>query len=575
MTKTFSSKPKKSSKKGSASKASRPKASRTFDSSNKKIHRETNPNPTAGSARTAASGTPHERIWSPQQEAIFKECKSGSGHVLVTARAGTGKTTTILEATKYLSGDILLCAFNKRIAEELQARLDAQPGPQVRAQTLHSLGFGFLRRAIGTCVLDDRKPERIIAQVYEKNNKGMSKDSLYAMKRLCAMVKETMLINPRNITETSEAIEITDVAFGCTDLLAPAERGVLLELAPYVIQAMTNLDGTCDFSDMLYLPLVHDFVRPTFDVVIVDEAQDMNAAQLEIAKRAVKKNGRIIVVGDDRQAIYGFRGADSNSMARLKQELNAKELKLTTTYRCGKQIVALAQEYVSDFQAAPTAHEGFVGFGNSNDLYQRVKAGDFVLSRTNAPLMSVCLQMIRRGIPARIEGKDVGRGLQGIIYKLKAKHITEVSTLVGEWANKVVSRLNPERDEARIEQVYDQADVLSVLAEDCDTVQHLLSQIDKLFADNLQRNAVVTCSTIHKAKGLEANVVFILEDSFYKKKGAPPSAEEANIRYVAITRAIQELWHVGKKLNQQETRHEEVEQEADLQAGHDEYGKPL
>jgi DNA helicase-2/ATP-dependent DNA helicase PcrA len=58
---------------------------------------------------------------------------------------------------------------------------------------------------------------------------------------------------------------------------------------------------------MIYLPLAWNLTAKDYQLVVVDEAQDMTAAQLEIAQRVC--NGRICVVGDDRQAIYGFRGA--------------------------------------------------------------------------------------------------------------------------------------------------------------------------------------------------------------------------------------------------------------------------
>jgi DNA helicase IV len=93
-------------------------------------------------------------------------------------------------------------------------------------------------------------------------------------------------------------------------------------------------------------------------LVIIDEAQDMNASQLLLAMKSCKKGGRIAVVGDDRQAIYGFRGADSNSLDRLKGELVAHELGLTTTYRCPKVVVAGAARLVPDYTAAPAAPEG-------------------------------------------------------------------------------------------------------------------------------------------------------------------------------------------------------------------------
>src|SRR5436190_1062056 len=82
--------------------------------------------------------------WSAQQTDIFNWFKDGQGHLVVRARAGTGKTTTILEGVVHAPEPrILLCAFNKRIQEELQNRLS---NPAAQAKTLHSVGYAALRR---------------------------------------------------------------------------------------------------------------------------------------------------------------------------------------------------------------------------------------------------------------------------------------------------------------------------------------------------------------------------------------------------------------------------------------------
>lgn len=81
------------------------------------------------------------RVWSNQQNAIFRWFESGgNGNLVVKARAGTGKTTTIIEAVKRApEKTILLAAFNKRIAEELTARIG--DCPHIEAKTLHAIGF--------------------------------------------------------------------------------------------------------------------------------------------------------------------------------------------------------------------------------------------------------------------------------------------------------------------------------------------------------------------------------------------------------------------------------------------------
>ena len=74
-----------------------------------------------------------------------------------------------------------------------------------------------------------------------------------------------------------------------------------------------------DFDDMIWIPLVENFPLPQFDVLFVDEAQDFNEMQRQMILRCVGNN-RVVIVGDRNQAIYGFRGADSNSISILKKE---------------------------------------------------------------------------------------------------------------------------------------------------------------------------------------------------------------------------------------------------------------
>lgn len=96
--------------------------------------------------------------WSQQQRDIFAEVEHGTGHLVVQALAGTGKTTTVIEALKRLRSGTraLLCAFNKSIAEEL-----AQRAPRgVKVSTLHGLGAGALYRHWGKCPMDPTRGRR-------------------------------------------------------------------------------------------------------------------------------------------------------------------------------------------------------------------------------------------------------------------------------------------------------------------------------------------------------------------------------------------------------------------------------
>ena len=257
----------------------------------------------------------------------------------------------------------------------------------------------------------------------------------------------------------------------------------------------------------------------------------------------MKKGGRIIVVGDSRQAIYAFRGAVQNGMGMMRVTLNAATLKLSTTYRCPRKVVALAKELVPDYNAAPEAPEGIVGNLNEPAMIAKLAVGDAVLSRLNAPLMPVALALLRLGKPARVEGRDIGAMLVGLVRNLKAKSVPDLMTRVEAWKQKQITRaLAGKNSDKKIEQISDVAATVTALAEGATSVTDVEIKISSLFQDTKEGSApAIALSSVHKAKGLEWHRTFLLSSTFRAAKGG----EEANIYYVALTRSKAELYLVG------------------------------
>jgi superfamily I DNA/RNA helicase len=276
-----------------------------------------------------------------------------------------------------------------------------------------------------------------------------------------------------------------------------------------------------------------------FDVVFVDEAQDLNAAQIAMVLSAVKIDGRIIAVGDPAQSIYQFRGADSEAIPNFIARLKAKTLPLSVTYRCPKRIVKLAQEVVPDIECSENAEEGTVNDIQSVELLKSVKVGDFILSRTNAPLIKYCMALLKAGVPANIQGRDIGANLLYFIKKSKAKTINSFITYVNTWRDQEVQRLMSEKKDTTA--CVDKADCLLNLCEGTLTIKDLQEVIEKLFNDEDNYKKVIL-STTHRAKGLERDRVFVLVNTY--RYGPGVTGEEANLWYVAITRAKKELFLV-------------------------------
>lgn len=471
---------------------------------------------------------------SEQQLLIFDWFENGEGeNAIVQARAGTGKSTTMVQGVKYApERDIIMLAFAKKNKLDLEEKL--KHVEHAIASTSHSASFEFVRRNWPRVNIDRDRGFRLAQLATGEENPP--NPIVKVIDKLASLIKNVMpLVHPVN--------SVIDLAHQF-DCLPPGEwerdyhvRDIA-ELAIKAVSLASRRDGTINFDDMIYLPVKHDWIVGTYDLVIIDEAQDQNTCQMHIAKKLVTPGGRICAVGDDRQAIYAFRGADTESMAKLKAELKAKEFKLTTTYRCGKKIVERARVLVPDYVAAPQAPEGEIVHLGEEQMQEQAKAGDFILSRKNAPLMKHCLRLLKRGVRAKIEGREVGKGIETLVRKQKASSIGMLMEKLELWLRKEVARAqeNPKTVQDRVDAVTDQHDLISSLAEECDSVDELLQRIETLFTDAESDNSSrVILSSVHRAKGLEADRVFLLQETFYP--GGRVNQEEKNIEYVAITRA--------------------------------------
>lgn len=464
------------------------------------------------------------------------------GHLIVRARAGTGKSWTIRHSVKFApERNILIAAFSKDIQLEMDKKI--APFRNGKVQTLHSVGLSCVRNfrsgikveftsdradALAAAVCGRTCPDAITRLVSKLHTKGRE------------IAPHAMQLG-----------DLTDIAitFDCEPEDQWAKAGFNLDyvetkaLEAMELAADVKNGDTIDGSDMIFLPIRNGWLIPTFDMGVIDEGQDMTPAQLEVAQGVVKKGGRICVVGDNRQAIFGFRGADSNCLDRLKEELGAAELGLTVTYRCGKNIVSLAQNLVPDIEAAPENSDGEILDMGFDELYKVASPGDFVISRVNAPLVSIAMQLLKSGKRTQILGKDVGKGLISLVRKLRATSVPDFLRKVENWCARETGRLETQMVEAKegrkktiqqkIEGINDQASMLTELAEGAKNVDKIVEKITELFSsDKIEEEGVITCSSIHRAKGKEANRVFVLQSTLRNY-----SEEEENLQYVAITRA--------------------------------------
>lgn len=480
-----------------------------------------------------------DRVWNEGQRSVFADVESGEGHTNVAARAGTGKTTTIVEAFRYIptGTEALMVAFNKSIANELEARMKGSSA-DVNVSTLHSYGNGAIFKSFGRMELDKNRVDGIIDELF--GEKAVSFDRRRAITKTVSLAKSTLSHESSEIEELVEDFGIDDA--GDT----PEDRTRFAEQVRTVLNRCAKVeDGHIDFDDMVWLPVVLGLRTKQYDFVFCDEAQDLSAVQLELAMKAVKRDGRICVVGDDCQAIYGWRGADENAVANIIDRTKAKTILLSVTYRCARNIVKVANEIVPDLQAAPNAADGEVAQRSKGFMMSDARAGDFVISRTNAPLIPLCLGFIRDGKRANIQGRDVGQNLLALIRKAKTQNVSEMLDYVEEWKRKEMTRLIAKKKSTM--SVEDRALTIEALAEGSRSVSDVVASIDSLFTDVSDQDRIML-STTHRAKGLERDRVFLIAPTYayYRNmnRDIETAVEEKNLWYVATTRAKNSLFFV-------------------------------
>ncbi len=509
-------------------------------------------------------------IWSREQEAIFGWFQNGVGNLIIEAFAGTGKSTTIAEGVNRApEPTVLVSSFMSSAVDDLKTKITNSNADVV---SLHGVGFRAVKRYWERIGLD--KYGKRTAALAERVCGSFAPD---AIKRLVAKLNEKGREMAPFAQDGGDLLDIA-LQFDCVPDDGwkvdgfDVEKVCALAYDAMVLAAKEKPIATgIDFADMLYLPLRNKWLRPTYALGVVDETQDMTLVQLALFEGVV--NGRKAIVGDRNQAIFTFRGADSGSMDRLQAKLQPSVLSLSTTYRCGKAIVREAQRFVPSYVAHESNSEGVIRECDYAKLLDQIDAGDWLLSRVNAPLVNVALALIRRGRRARIQGKDVGAGLKAIVNKCATgparNSIPKWLERLTVWRDREVTRASAAKQEALAERILDQYETLVALVDGCAGIQELLNRLEMLFVKEGQNEppSTIVCSSVHKAKGREADRVFILRDTLQppvaclncRKRptwckcpgGYQPDPiaqrEERNIEYVAITRARHELvWVNGK-----------------------------
>ena len=541
----------------------------------------------------------------PAQKKIYDFIENGSGNGIIDAVAGAGKTTTLMGCVEHIPNlnDVLYCAFNTSIRKEIQKKFK-DAGINVNVSTIHALGYKMLR-ATGEYEVDDTKYQQIvkdpqffetltpdidnilsyhdfptvaelkkleerrdILDFHEKNdlNEGQQYVNKIISRLLDINHKYRCTLEEDNIERYDELIK----HFGIIPFWEWDYSTYYDEVSAYYRlhqkllkegNSMAKSDGIIDFTDQIYLPYYLNLTsKRQYGFVFVDECQDLSKAQVYVVSKYLRNNGRLLAVGDPYQAIYGFAGADCNSFERVKKSFNCQLLGLTDCFRCPQNVITLAQSLRNDINGFKK-YPGNIYKVAGRDVIVNVKAGDLIICRTRLPLRALAIKLINKDFKVKIHPDELLEFMGDYKRNFTPKEIRQ--SLNDEILEKFFDKIK-ERNRKRIARENQNADSIirkKLINDEVNTMETTLDFLKNKYFDwhlntlesilkrlkNMLSNPsddAIKISTIHRAKGLENDRVFILE---YDKLPPPRELEweniqERNLHYVAVTRPKEELY---------------------------------
>jgi superfamily I DNA/RNA helicase len=227
-------------------------------------------------------------------------------------------------------------------------------------------------------------------------------------------------------------------------------------------------------------------------------------------------------------------------------------LTLTKTRRCPKSHVEIAQAFVPAFEAMASAPQGEVNTMPLAAAIDLIAPGDMVQCRNNAPLATLVWKLLRRHLKVQIAGRnDFGEGLINLIDRMKTDDIPTLIERIETYRGRELTKLEKRKNAGRAaETLNDKCDTLIALTEGTDTAKALKELISSIFAEVNDAGDVkhaVLLTTTHKAKGLEAETVWVLDPSLYPSSYAKLPHElqqERNLEYVRDTRSMRVLNYI-------------------------------
>ena len=511
------------------------------------------------------------------------------GPICVIAGAGTGKTRAITHRIAYAAAigtmdpqKVLALTFTARAAGEMRARLRSLGVPTVAARTLHSAALKQLLFFWPT-VFGGRTPDLITSKsgfITEAIRRaGLSSSLSITNRELMRDIASE--IEWAKVSEVAPEDFLNEIAQRVTKPRVNAEQLVQLYVA---YESIKKQELAIDFEDVLLLCAamveeereVRERIQNQYRYFTIDEYQDVSPVQQRLINAWLGTRNDICVVGDPAQTIYSFAGATPVFLNTFTQRFpDAEVIRLSTGYRSTPEITfaansllrsgSMGQELtaINEHGSKPLV-QGFKDesaeiAGVSREINELLAAGTepqeiAILARTNNQLKAMEREFNREAIPYQVRNTE--RFFDRTDVRDFLKHVRQASVIPsegGEWIDELRSIAQPFLTGESIDGIA----ALLHLGRELDSdpqfqpksLRGYLREVeDRVSQNNPPTMPVITLATLHAAKGLEWERVFLIGAS----EGILPLtnsstltdavlAEERRLFYVGMTRAKADL----------------------------------
>lgn len=516
----------------------------------------------------------------PDQRAV---ALASRGPVCVIAGAGTGKTRAITHRIAYAAAigtmdpaKVLALTFTAKAAGEMRARLRSLGVPTVAARTIHSAALKQLLY-FWPSVFGGRTPDLMTTKtgfLTEAINRAGLGESLRATNREL-MRDIASEIEWAKVSQVAPSDYIDEISNRMQKPRVQPEQIVQIYTA---YETIKKQELAIDFEDVLLLCTamleeereVRERVQDQYRYFTIDEYQDISPVQQRLINAWIGKRDDICVVGDPAQTIYSFAGATPIFLNTFTQRFpDAEVIRLSTGYRSTPEITfaanallrhgAMGQELVA--QNEHGAQPSVVGYSDEaaevsgvlTEITHLLDQGTpphevAILARTNSQLKSVERAMMKANLPFQLRSTERFFDRREVRDFLSEVRKASVIPAAGEgWIDELRTLAQP----YLTGEVIDGIAALLHLARELDgddnfnpkTLRGYLREVeDRVQQNNPPTMPVLTLATLHAAKGLEWERVFLIGAS----EGQLPVAdaaieEERRLFYVGITRAKADL----------------------------------